>query len=282
MSRLDAKVALITGANLTETGANIGGVTAELMAREGAAVVVADLPGRGADTLAGEITRAGGRALAVDVDLREEAQIQALVAAAVSEFGGLDIVHNNAGVSPLADGDVAGLSADVWDLVMNVDARGAMLVTKHALPHLLARGGGAIVNTSSIAGLAGDAIHTAYGTAKAALCMLAQYVAAQYGSQGIRCNAICPGLTMSPAAYRDLPQELVDSMARLTPSTRLATPSDQANIVVFLVSDEAAMINGQVIRTDGGLLAQQPWVADFLEAGSPTYGNDQAAPYPQA
>lgn len=283
MGRVEGKVALITGANLGESGANIGGVTATVLAREGASVVVADLPGRGSDRLADAITRQGGRALAVDVDLRVEAQIATMVEAAVREYGGLDVVHNNAGVSPEADTDVASMSTDVWDLVMDVDARGAMLVTKHTIPHLLERGAGSIINTSSITALAGDVIHTAYGVAKAAMCALAQHVAVQYGPRGIRCNVICPGLTMSPAAHRDLPKSLVDTMTRLTPLPRLSDPEDQANIVLFLASEESAMINGQILRTDGGMLSQQPWVPEFLAMGSPTYGNDRPeAPAPTA
>jgi NAD(P)-dependent dehydrogenase (short-subunit alcohol dehydrogenase family) len=275
VGRLNGKVALITGASLGDDGANIGGVTAMVLAREGASVVVADLPGRGGDRLAEAIAEQGGSALAFDVDLRVEAQIEAMIEAAVGEFGGLDIVHNNAGVSPEADTDVASMTVDVWDLVMAVDVRGAMLVTKHAIPHLLARGGGSVINTASITALAGDVIHTAYGVAKGALCVLGMHVAVQYGPRGIRCNTICPGLTMSPAAHRDLPKPLVEAMTRLTPAPRLSQPEDQANIVLFLAADESAMINGQVLRTDGGMLSQQPWVAEFLAMGAPTYGNDR-------
>ncbi|HEY6758557.1 MAG TPA: SDR family oxidoreductase [Baekduia sp.] len=275
MGRVDGKVALITGASLGEGGPNIGGVTAQVLAREGAAVAVADRPGRGADRLAAAIAAAGGRALALEVDVRDEAQVQAMVAATVARFGALHVIHNNAGVSPEADTDVASMATDVWDLVMAVDVRGAMLVTKHGLPHLLAAGGGSIVNTASITAVAGDMIHTAYGVAKAALCSLAQHVAVQYGRDGVRCNAVCPGLTMTPAARRDLPDALVASMARLSPTPALSEPVDQANVVLFLASDESAMVNGQILLTDGGMTAQQPWVADFIAAGAPTYGNDR-------
>jgi NAD(P)-dependent dehydrogenase (short-subunit alcohol dehydrogenase family) len=278
VGRLNGKIALITGASLGDDGANIGGVTAMVLAREGASVAVADLPGRGGDRLAEAIAAQGGRALAVDVDLRSEAQVEALVEAAVSEFGGLDILHNNAGVSPEADTDVGSMTTDVWDLVMAVDVRGTMLMTKHAIPHMLARGGGSVINTASITALAGDVIHTAYGVAKGAMCVLGMHVAVQYGPRGIRCNTICPGLTMSPAAHRDLPKPLVEAMTRLTPAPRLSQPEDQANIVLFLASDESAMINGQVLRTDGGMLSQQPWVAEFVAMGAPTYGNDRPGP----
>jgi NAD(P)-dependent dehydrogenase (short-subunit alcohol dehydrogenase family) len=150
-----------------------------------------------------------------------------------------------------------------------------MLVTKHAIPHMLERGGGSIINTASITALAGDVIHTAYGVAKAALCTLGLHVAVQYGRRGVRCNTICPGLTMTPAAHRDLPPPLVETMAQLTPSLRLSEPEDQARIVLFLASGESCMVNGQVLRTDGGMLSQQPWVPQFLAMGAPTYGNDR-------
>lgn len=280
MGRLDDKVALVTGANLVAGAPNIGGVTARMAAAEGAGVVVADLPGRGCVDLAADIVDRGGQAVAVEMDLGDEAQIAAMVDTAIEQFGGLDLVHNNGGVSPVADADVASMSAETWDLVMRVDVRGAMLVTKHAVPHLLGRGGGSIVNTASITALAGDVIHTAYGAAKAALCSLAQHVAVQYGRSGIRCNAICPGLTMTPAAHRDLPAPLVESMRRLSPTPELSQPEDQARIVIFLFSDEAAMVNGQILRTDGGILSQQPWVPEFLAAGTPTYGNDKPDAYP--
>lgn len=275
MGRVDGKVALITGANLGDGGPNIGGATAFALSREGAAVVVSDLPGRGAGRLAEEIQRRGGRALSVDVDLRDEAQISALVDACVAEFGGLDIVHNNAGFSPEADTDVASMDPQTWTAVMDVDALGALLVTKHAIPHLRQRGGGSIINTSSITALAGDLIHTSYGMAKAALCSLTQHVAVQYGRENIRCNVICPALTLTPAALLDLPAPLIKTFGELTPGPALSTPDDQAQIVLFLASDESRMLNGQILHTDGGLLSQQPWVPAFLAMGSPTYGNDR-------
>ena len=136
-------------------------------------------------------------------------------------FGGLDIVHNNAGFSPEADTDVASMDAQTWTAVMDVDALGALLVTKHAIPHLRRRGGGSIINTSSITALAGDLIHTSYGMAKAALCSLTQHVAVQYGRENIRCNVICPALTLTPAALLDLPAPLI----RRSASSRPVLPS---------------------------------------------------------
>lgn len=272
MNDLEGKTAIITGANFAD-GENIGGATARLLAQHGVNVVVADLPGRGSQELAERLVADGHSAVAQDVDLRDEAQIEALVQRAVDEFGALHVVHNSAGVVPTTDQDVMTMTIETWDLVFSVDVRGAMLVIKHAVPHLIAAGGGSIINTSSVAADAGDVIHTAYGSAKAALTTMSQYVATQYGRQGVRCNVLCPGLTMSPAAHRDLPPEVVESMLRITPYPRLSAPEDQARVVAFLASDDSALVNGQTIRTDGGMTHVLPWVASFLEAGAPAYGN---------
>lgn len=274
MRNLEGRAAIVTGANRTGTGENIGGATARLLAERGAHVLVADLPGRGSRELAAALTADGHSAVAFEVDLRDERQIIAMVAAAVRAFGRLDILHNNAGVVPTSDQDVTSMSTETWDLVFSVDVRGAMLAAKHAIPHMIAAGGGSIINTSSVAAVAGDVIHTAYGSAKAALSTLAQYIATQYGAKGVRCNVISPGLTTSPAAYRDIPGEVLDSMLELTPYPRLATPLDQARVVAFLASDESALINGQTLRTDGGALSVLPWVTSFVSQGSLAYGND--------
>jgi NAD(P)-dependent dehydrogenase (short-subunit alcohol dehydrogenase family) len=273
MRNLEGKTAIVTGANFAGGGENIGGATARLLAERGAHVLVADLPGRGSKELADRLTKDGLSATSFEVDLREEQQIVAMIDAAVGVFGRLDVLHNNAGVVPTSDQDVVTMSAETWDLVFSVDVRGSMLAAKHAIPHMVAGGGGSIINTSSVAAVAGDVIHTAYGSAKAALSALTQYIATQYGARGVRCNVICPGLTMSPAAYRDLPEQVVESMLELTPFTRLATPLDQARVVAFLASDESAMVNGQTLRTDGGALSVLPWVTAFVNQGSPAYGN---------
>ena len=275
MNRIEGKVAIVTGASESDGGLNIGGATARVLAEAGASVVVADLPGSGNSRLAESLAADGLSALAVDVDLREEDQIEAMVAAAVEAYGRLDVLHNNAGLIPAADLDVLSMESAVWDAVMEVDLRGAMLATKHALPHMLAAGAGSIINTSSSSSRAGDVIHTAYGCAKSALEALARSVATQYGRQGIRCNVVCPGLTMSPAARRDIPPPFIDSMLKLTPSTRLAETDDQARVVLFLASDDSFAINGQTLVSDGGMLAQLPWVPGFIEQGAEGFGNDK-------
>ena len=193
---LEGKVAIVTGA-----ASGIGRATAEVLARAGAAVLVADLDGDGADSVAEAIAAGGGEAAGQPVDVSDETAVAAMVAAAVDRFGGLDILHNNAAAigasSPGADRDIAKLDVDVWDRTMAVNLRGVMLGCKHAIPHLLARGGGAIVNTSSGSSQRGDVTIPAYAVSKGGVDTLTLYVATQYGKQGIRCNAIAPGLILT-------------------------------------------------------------------------------------
>jgi NAD(P)-dependent dehydrogenase (short-subunit alcohol dehydrogenase family) len=258
--RLAGRVAIVTGA-----ASGIGRATALALAREGAAVVVADLNAEGARQVAAEIEAAGGRARGQAADVANEASVAAMVEAAVETFGGLDVLHNNAAASDPAlmggDGEVTALSLETWERTLAVNLRGPMLGCKHAIPRMLERGGGAIVNTSSASGLTGDLVRTAYGVSKAGLDGLTRYVATQYGKRGIRCNAIAPGVIATPALAANVPPELIAVYERSHLTPRLGTPEDIASMVVFLASDEAAFITGQVLSVDGGLLAHHPAVA---------------------
>jgi NAD(P)-dependent dehydrogenase (short-subunit alcohol dehydrogenase family) len=261
--RLAGKVAIVTGA-----ASGIGRATALLMAREGASVVVADLNGDGAAAVVKEIEAAGGRAVGHSVDVAEEASVVAMIEAATKHFGGLDILHNNAAASDPAlmsrDGDIADLDLAVFDRTLAVNLRGPMLGCKHAIPRMLARGGGAIVNTSSAAALVGDPVRTAYGASKAGLDSLTRYVATQYGKRGIRCNSIAPGVIATPALAANVPPEMIAIYERSHLTPRLGRPEDIAAAVVFLVSDDAAFITGQTISVDGGLLAHHPAFGEVL------------------
>jgi NAD(P)-dependent dehydrogenase (short-subunit alcohol dehydrogenase family) len=270
MPKLQDKVAIVTGATRVEPeGLNIGGAIATELVACGARVILADVNIEGAEALADRLNAGGSDrvARAVPADVREEAQLQRLVSETLSAFGGVDVVVNNAGIFPSRDAQVSDLPLEVWDDVMAVNVRGAMLLTKHALPFLLRRGAGAIVNTSSTHSFGGDLQLTAYGASKAALNALTVYTATQYGRFGIRCNAVCPGTTLSPPVQR-APVEFQQTYARHTLNPGLNTPADLANVVAFLASDDARGINGMVIRADGGLLAHQPFYADFLEGGA--------------
>jgi len=260
--KLAGRVAIVTGA-----ASGIGRATAFALAREGASVVVADLNAEGAKRVAGEIEAAGGSAIGQATDVSSEPSIVAMVAAAVERFGGLDILHNNAAASDPAlmgsDGELTSLTLDTWERTLAVNLRGPMLGCKHAVPRMLERGGGVIVNTSSASGLAGDLVRTAYGVSKAGLDSLTRYVATQYGKRGIRCNSIAPGVIATPALAANVPPEMIAVYERSHLTPRLGRPEDIAAVVVFLATDDAAFITGQTLSVDGGLLAHHPAVAEL-------------------
>jgi NAD(P)-dependent dehydrogenase (short-subunit alcohol dehydrogenase family) len=261
MGRLDGKVAIITGA-----ASGIGKVTAQRVAAEGARTVVADLNVAGAKEIVDVISATGGEATAVQVDMGEVDSARAMVEAAVTAYGGLDILHNNAAATHLAatkDLPVGAADPDVWDETMRVNLRGAMVAIQAAVPHMIARGGGSVINTASGAGLTGDLRNPAYGASKAALVSLTRYVATEFGKQGVRCNAISPGFIVIPEKAGTGRDAVMATMLRHHLTPRLGRPEDIAALVVFLGSDESAFITGQNICVDGGALAHQPFVADF-------------------
>ncbi len=263
MSSLRDKVAVVTG-----SASGIGEATVRTMAERGASVVVADIDGDGARRVASEVAGEGGTAIAVTVDVSQPADVEAMIDAARSAYGRVDVLHNNAvGGSPL-DADVVNMDLAAWDAAMAVNLRGYLLGCKAVLPHMLERGSGVIINTSSNSALAGDLTRTAYGVSKAGINALTMYVATQYGRFGIRCNAISPGLVMTPkmASEEALPADIREIYQRSHLTPRFAYPGDIAGYAAFLASDEAEMINGQVLCMDGGMLAHTPGYAHFLEA----------------
>jgi NAD(P)-dependent dehydrogenase (short-subunit alcohol dehydrogenase family) len=258
---LDGKVAIVTGA-----GSGIGRATAMRMASEGASVVVADINVDTAKETVTSIESAGGQAVAQWVDIGDEAAIEAMAQAAIDSFGRLDCIHNNAANVTVVprDLDVAGMDVEVWDATMNVNLRGTMLGCKHALPHMLAAGGGAIVTTSSTSGQFGDLSRVAYGVSKAGIDSLTRYVATLYGKQGIRCNAVAPGVVKTPSLTANVPADQIALFERnhLTPD--MGEPENIADVVAFLLSDAAAYITGQVVNVDGGLTCHTPLYSNFV------------------
>jgi NAD(P)-dependent dehydrogenase (short-subunit alcohol dehydrogenase family) len=258
MPDLRGKVAIVTGA-----ASGIGKTTSETLARHGASVVVAGHSLAGAEEVAADIRARGGTAIAVGVDVTDEEQVRAMVGAAVSEFGGLDALHNNAAATKMGrDHDVVNVSTEVWDETMAVNLRGPFFGCKYAIPEMLKRGGGTIVNTSSAAGLKAERIRVAYGVSKAALHGLTRHVANAYGKQNIRCNAIALGMILTEAAERNVKPDMLAYLEEHNALARLGRTNDVAEVVAFLFSDEASFITGEVIAVDGGFTSHLPALVD--------------------
>lgn len=249
MGRLQDKVAVITGG-----ASGIGFATARLMAAEGASVVIGDLAEQAAVDAAGKITEAGGQAVGMAVNAMEEESIVALVDAAVERFGALHVMCNHVGGSnPRKDLDLLRLDMAEFDRTMQLNVRSTVVGSRAALPHLIAAGGGSIINTASVGGLSGDFLQVAYGTAKAAVIRMTQYIATQYGAQYVRCNAVAPGAIMTPALRDNLPAEAIESIRSHNALPFIGDPEDIAHAMVFLASDESRYLTGQVLTVDGGM-----------------------------
>lgn len=249
MQRVQDKVVVITGG-----ASGIGFAAARLLAAEGATVVIGDLDQDRAATAAAELTAAGGQALGVAVNAMEERSLSALVETAVEEFGALHVMCNHVGGSnPRKDRDLLRMDMDEFDRVMRLNVRSTVVGSRAALPHLIAAGGGSIINTASVGGLSGDFIQTAYGTAKASVIRLTQYVATQYGAQHVRCNAIAPGAVMTPALQDNLSGEAIESIRSHNALPFIGAPEDIAHAMVFLASDESRYLTGQTLTVDGGM-----------------------------
>jgi NAD(P)-dependent dehydrogenase (short-subunit alcohol dehydrogenase family) len=258
---LDGKVAIITGG-----ASGIGAATARLMASLNASVVIADINQAGALERVAEIEAAGGTALAVETDVCEEAQVKRVVDTAVETYGRLDILHNNAAAIDIIGEDLEITSQDLanWDATMRADLTGPMLGCKHGIPAMLKTGGGSIINTASVSGIGAEAYMTGYPVAKAAVIHLSRSVALQWGRQGIRCNSIAPGLTLSPAGL-GMPIEMRDMYIRHNMVPYVGEPEDIAPTVAFLASDMSRYITGQCIQIDGGITGFIPIAADYRD-----------------
>jgi NAD(P)-dependent dehydrogenase (short-subunit alcohol dehydrogenase family) len=251
--RLAGKVAMVTGA-----GSGIGEASAKRLAVEGAAVVVTDIDRDAAERVAGEICSAGGRAIAHRVDVSQEEQVAAAVERTVTEWGRLDVLHNSAAATSPAhaksDTKVGDIDGAFFMRTLEINLLGTLLGCKHALPRMLEAGSGSIINTSSGAGSGGfPSGMTAYGASKAAVESLTRSVAVQYGKRGVRCNAIAPGITLSPTALESMPASALDVVRATIHAPAIADPADQAAVVAYLASDDAAHVNGQVIHTGSGV-----------------------------
>jgi NAD(P)-dependent dehydrogenase (short-subunit alcohol dehydrogenase family) len=239
-------------------GASIGGATARRLAAEGAKVVVADIDQAAAERTVEAIVAQGGTAIAQAWDASDEAHTKALMDRAVAELGGIDGVHFNAMdmSAPVmeADGasDLLDLPIEVWQRSLDVGLTGFLLAARHSIPLMVERGGGSIVCTASLAAYLGEPVRVAYATTKAGMGAVVRHIASRFGKQGIRANSIAPGLVASDALLELFGEEGQRRALKETRSTRLGRPDDIAALVTFLLSDDAAWINGQAVRIDGG------------------------------
>lgn len=261
MVQLGGKVALVTGG-----GSGIGRASAVMLAAHGATVGVADINIETAQETCRIIAAGGGSAKAVSIDICSEAEIRGAIEAIAQDFGRLDILHNNAAYAPPAvlanDTDILNIPTSDWDAVMQGTLRGTMLCCRYGVIEMLKTGGGSIINTSSMYGVSAFNKMPAYGVSKAGINMLTEHVATAYGRKGIRCNAVAPSMIFTPMLEAAIPLELIELNADSTSVGFLGTPDDVAQAVVWLASDEARYITGQVIRVDGGTTSHLPTYAD--------------------
>ncbi|ADP82406.1 SDR family NAD(P)-dependent oxidoreductase [Pseudofrankia inefficax] len=235
----------------------IGAGTAVRLAEEGADVVVGDINVSGAEATVAGITKLGGAAIPVRFDLADEASVEALVETAIAEFGAVHGLFNvGADLSPGnlgRDRSLLDTDLDVWHRTLDVNVVGFVRTARAVLPHLLANGGGSIVNTSSGTAVSGgDRLRPAYSASKSAVNALTRHIAGNWGSRGVRCNGVMPGLVMGETQAQQNDVALQKRFLEQVPTTRLGRPSDLAAVVAFLLSDDAEWINGQVWAIDGG------------------------------
>jgi len=249
--RLTGKVAVIAGA---ATG--IGRATALRLAAEGATVAAASPAFEKAhiDSLVGEIETAGGTALGLSFDATDDASIKALIETTVEWFGGIDAVHANFADLRVIfdDSDAVTVTDEVMERTLDVNLKGMLRLTRHAVPALLARGGGALIYTSSSASKVGEPVRPCYAMAKAGINALVRHVASAWGKQGVRANAVLPGLVITPEKRTTMPSDLQEQVLAIGRSPRLGEVEDIAAMVALLASKDGEWINGQTIAVDGG------------------------------
>ncbi|WP_193788311.1 SDR family NAD(P)-dependent oxidoreductase [Halococcus thailandensis] len=251
LSGFEDAVAIVTGAS-----SGIGRASAERIAAEGASVVIADVDREGGEETVERIENDGGEAMFVDVDVSDESSVEAMVEETVDTYGGLDIAHNNAGISP-SYAPTADVSVEDWEQVIDINLTGVWQCLKAELPAMVESGGGAIVNTASIGGLVASG-SAPYTGSKHGVVGLTKTAAVEYGGQGVRVNAICPGVVETPMQQQasEDSTEAVDAVTEAQALDWMADPAEIANAAAWLCSDEASFVTGHPLAVDGGLVAQ--------------------------
>jgi NAD(P)-dependent dehydrogenase (short-subunit alcohol dehydrogenase family) len=245
--RLDGKVAVITGA-----GGGMGREAALLFSAEGASVCVADVDGAAAEATAGEAREA----FAYEVDVADAPNVEAMYAATAERYGGVDVLYNNAGISPADDGAILETDPDAWQRVQDVNTKGVYLCCKHGIPHLLERGGGSVINVASFVAVVGAATsQISYTASKGAVLALTKSLAVQFAPKGVRTNAICPGPVETPLLMDWLVKDEEAKRIRLArnPTGRFGKPEEIVHMAIYLASDESRWTNGAAMVVDGGI-----------------------------
>ena len=250
--QLNSKVALVTGGS-----SGIGRATALTFASEGAKVVVADMQQDGGHQTVHMIQESGGEATFVPVDVTKAADVEAMIAKAVQTYGRLDCAYNNAGVGSRARAPLADYPEEDWHRIIAINLTGVWLCMKYEIPQMLQQGGGAIVNTASIAGLVGLSETSAYVASKHGVVGITRTAALEYARQGIRVNCVCPGYIRTPMTAQSMsdPDRLAQMIAR-EPIGRVGNPEEVAAAVMWLCSDAASFVTGHTMTVDGGYMAQ--------------------------
>ena len=255
--RLEGKVAIVVGAGSISSGISNGAACALLFAREGASVLCADRSFDAAQDSVRRIEAEGGKASSFEADVRNAAQIKAMVQACLKRYGRIDVLHHNVGIEEI--GELTEVTEDSWDRVHAINLKGAMLSSREVVPHMIAQGGGSIINISSIASRKWSPMQfLSYSTSKAALNHMTRVVARQYAPQQVRCNVILPGLIDSPhaaALFNTEEEEIQGRVARHArcPMGHQGTPWDVAYAALFLASDESKYVTGLELVVDGGV-----------------------------
>jgi NAD(P)-dependent dehydrogenase (short-subunit alcohol dehydrogenase family) len=249
MGRLDGKVAVVTGA-----AGGMGREAALLFCEEGARVCVADVDRERGDQTAAD----AGDAFFFEVDVADGASVQRMYAATKERFGGIDVLYNNAGISPADDASILETEPDAWDRVQAVNTRGVFLCCKYGIPHLLERGGGSVINVASFVAIVGAATsQISYTASKGAVLSMTRELGVQFARQGVRVNALCPGPVETPLLLSIWGEDPAAADRRLVhiPIGRLAKPREIVNAALFLASDESSYVNAATFVVDGGITA---------------------------
>ena len=248
--RLDGKVCVITGA-----GGGMGREAAIVFSDEGAKVCAADVD----EALAEETASlCSGDAVAIRANVADEAEVAGMYQSTVERFGGIDVLYNNAGISPADDASVLDTSVDAWQRVQDVNTKGVFLCCKHGIPYLLERGGGSVINVASFVAILGAATsQISYTASKGAVLSMSKELAVQFAREGVRVNALCPGPVETPlllAIFGDDPAAFARRQVHW-PTGRLGKPREIVNAALFLASDESSFVNGSAFVVDGGITA---------------------------